>query len=613
MSYANAHTTTHFVRTAALLLAIACGLVIGAFSGLAGNRAAAQDGAAADRIAFDRNKQIVTANPDGTNQVPLGAGADPSWSKTGKIAFLYTPSIEVSIIAAMNDDGTARTETTTAALNYSPAVSADGSKIAFVSERVEPGDPAGGSRARIYVVNAGNVAETDGSNEHRLFQSLAISGVEQELEPAWSPDGTKVAFVGETRLDGLSDDEIYVANADGSTPPLKITNFGVHGSLRLFRDAAPAWSPDGTKIAFAAARDIHVINADGTGAPVNLTNSTGSDDKEPAWSPDGTKIVYSSNNFTNNALDGIYVMDATGQNQTLVADSQGGANPTWKQRDVSQDPTPTPTPTATPTPTPTATPTPTPTATPTPTPQADLSVLLTAAPNQPSVGSNLIYTLVVRNHGPETATNAAAFFTRPQGVNLVSATAAQGSCQQSPQTPAGTICQLGDLISGAQVSVTVVAQPTAAGEITASAAANSAIDDPEQNNNVQQLKLTVASGCVEEVTASVGQQIVRNGNQSRKQLEHTIYVRNNSGHRLNGLVHFVFDGLPASVEGDKGTTFFRTRCAQPLGRKYTSVGVGLNDLVWEPGQLIKLKVDFFNPGRAEINYNLRIYTGPGFP
>jgi uncharacterized repeat protein (TIGR01451 family) len=370
---------------------------------------------------------------------------------------------------------------------------------------------------------------------------------------------------------------------------LKITNFGTNGTLRLFRDAAPAWSPDGTKIAFTAARDIHVINADGTGAPVNLTNSTNSDDKEPAWSPDGTKIVYSSNNFTNNALDGIYVMDATGQNQTLVADSQGGANPTWKQRDLSQDPTPTPT------------------------PQADLSVLLTALPTQPSVGNNLSYTLVVRNEGNDTATNAAAVFTRPQGVNLVAATVAQGSCQQSPQTPAATICQLGDLASGAQVSVTVVTQPTAAGEITAFASANSGVDDPDQNNNVRQLKLTVAPSCVEEVTASVGQQIVRNGNQSRKQLEHTIQVRNNTGHRLNGLVHFVFDGLPASVEGDKGTTFFRTRCAQPLGRKYTSVGVGLNDLVWEPGQVITLKVAFFNPDREEINYNLRIYTGPGFP
>ncbi len=176
-----------------------------------------------------------------------------------------------------------------------------------------------------------------------------------------------------------------------------------------------------------------------------------------------------------------------------------------------------------------------------------------------------------------------------------------------------TVCTLGNLASGAQVSVTIVTQPTAAGQITAYSSANSSVDDPEQNNSAQQLTLNVAASCVEEVTASVGRQIVREGNQSRKQLAHTIYVRNDSGRRLNGLVHFVFDGLPASVDGDKDTHFFQTRCAQPLGRKFVTVGVGLNELVWEPGQVIKLQVNFFNPDRAEINYNLRIYTGPGYP
>jgi len=111
----------------------------------------------------------------------------------------------------------------------------------------------------------------------------------------------------------------------------------------------------------------------------------------------------------------------------------------------------------------------------------------------------------------------------------------------------------------------------------------------------------------------VAQAIERPGSQSRKQVRQTIYVRNTSGRALNGLVHFVFDGLPASVEGDKNTTFFRTRCAEPLGRKFATVGVGLNELVWQPGQLIKLEVDFFNPDREQITYNLRIYTGPGYP
>ena len=58
----------------------------------------------------------------------------------------------------------------------------------------------------------------------------------------------------------------------------------------------PAWSPDGTKIAFTTDRDgnfeIYVMNADGTGQ-TRLTNNAAADD-EPAWSPDGSKIAFTS-------------------------------------------------------------------------------------------------------------------------------------------------------------------------------------------------------------------------------------------------------------------------------------------------------------------------------
>ena len=427
----------------------------------------------------------------------------------------------------------------------------------------------------------------------------------------WSQDSRRVYFrwkrPGEPRL---KEPSLYVVNADG-TGLVRLTNLG-----NLEPANTLAWTPDGTRIAFTTRRDINTISADGSGVPVNLTNSTGSDDRQPSYTSDGSKIVYASNNLSDNSLDGIYVMNADGTGVTFTGTN--GSDPEWKPEAVARPtPTPDPSPSPTPDPTPDPTPSPEPTPTPQPTPnqQADLSVLLTASPNQPTVGGNLIYTLVVTNHGPDAATGVGAFFTRPQGLDLVSATPAAGSCQQYPQSPASTVCQLGDLASGAQVSVSFVTRPTAVGEITAFSSANSALDDPEQNNNVQSLKLTVAPPppCVEEVTSSVGRLIERPGNQSRKQVRHMIYVQNNSGRRLNGLVHFVFEGLPASVEGDKGLTFFHTRCAEPLGRKYTTVGVGLNELVWEPGQVIRLEVNFFNPDREQINYNLRIYTGPGYP
>ena len=59
----------------------------------------------------------------------------------------------------------------------------------------------------------------------------------------------------------------------------------------------PAWSPDGGKIAFVSTRDgnpeIYVMNADGTGV-VNLSTNAASD-LGPAWSPDGTRLAFHSN------------------------------------------------------------------------------------------------------------------------------------------------------------------------------------------------------------------------------------------------------------------------------------------------------------------------------
>ncbi len=113
-------------------------------------------------------------------------------------------------------------------------------------------------------------------------------------KPAWSPDGTSIAFAS----DREGSPAIYVMKADGSVMARLPTGVGVF--------SAPAWSPDSTRLAFncrigpvpdpwwttTTASDICMIHSDGSGF-VRLTTE-GGDDASPAWSPDGQRILFTS-------------------------------------------------------------------------------------------------------------------------------------------------------------------------------------------------------------------------------------------------------------------------------------------------------------------------------
>ena len=119
--------------------------------------------------------------------------------------------------------------------------------------------------------------------------------------PAWSPDGSRIAF---TKEDG-SGRAVWLMNADGSDQQ-NLTTAAVD-------DVQPAWSPDGNKIAFVrwvpeiGDYRMHVVNADGTG----MTN-LGVRGFQPTWSPHGDKIAFTA--FRGTDFD-LYVMSADGTNQ----------------------------------------------------------------------------------------------------------------------------------------------------------------------------------------------------------------------------------------------------------------------------------------------------------
>jgi Tol biopolymer transport system component len=161
------------------------------------------------------------------------------------------------------------------------------------------------------------VIHADGSGDVRLTHQAAF-------QPAWSPDGTRIAFV------ALGDSDIFLINPDG-TGEVNLTQ-------GFAEDDGPAWSPDGSRIAFttdpgqALESGIAVMNRDGSGR-MNLTN--GGFDFEPGWSPDGTRIVFTRSEDTDTE---IYVMNADGRSQTNVSKrpETGESTPHWNgQRPVT--------------------------------------------------------------------------------------------------------------------------------------------------------------------------------------------------------------------------------------------------------------------------------------
>jgi Tol biopolymer transport system component len=331
-------------RRAIIFLGVSIALLFLA-SGLLPAEPSAQTTSPEGKIVFVKLGDIWVMNADGTNQTNLTNTPDtieslPAWSPDGtKIAFtrLDADFAILGDIWVMDADGSNQTNLTPTAPDannfdeYQPTWAPSGTRLAFVRE-VSKEDLPGqivSEQSDIFVMGA------IGDNATNITQTEA-----DERDPAWSPDGAKIAFSG-VRAGG---DEILTMDPDGQNEEI-LTGDGTDAF-----DVAPDWSPDGTKVVFQKESqvggccdppEIWAVNRDGSG-DTNLTSHP-SNDTGPSWSPDGSEITFSSDRDStdNPAEPDIYAMPApttlpppTGETASITTSQDSGGAMDFAASDV---------------------------------------------------------------------------------------------------------------------------------------------------------------------------------------------------------------------------------------------------------------------------------------
>ena len=295
---------------------------------------------ASEAIATVSASGSVTALAEGVASISATAGSITGMMPisvqqpvTGKIAFVskrgpvkQTPvPTQQGGIYLMNADGTQQQQVLADLLQpcspdppytdmcyfpwKQPTLASDGLRLAAVKRVIYEIEYAGDMIFECGTSGATCIKVDYPAQVPRPAPTVALAGVS---DPAWSPDGSRIAFgAGGIRL---------WESATGLISQ-------VSGTASL-GGAQPSWSPDGKRLAFTSLQgnhDIWVVNLDGSQL-TNLTNGAGQC-SQPAWSPDGTRIAFVSDRDGN---DEIYLMNVDGSLQVnLTHNAASDEHPTW--------------------------------------------------------------------------------------------------------------------------------------------------------------------------------------------------------------------------------------------------------------------------------------------
>jgi TolB protein len=271
-------------------------------------------------IAFDADGDLFASKPDGSGLVQLTLGP------------------EFDLFATYSPDGTriafeSQQKDFSFDLFVMPAEG--GARVRVIEGLADAGPIAWSPDSRHVAVATRPVGEYDENRQQILIGAIDDPGAMRvggpdvfRAEPAWSPDGRRIAF---HRLAccGEALDSLWVIDVDGSNaheiaPGIWDSRFPVmvgHSRSNPGGVAQPTWSADGQRLAFLARgegdrRDVYVVDADGR----NLRNVSHSPEEENdlAWSPDGTRLAFVRNPDPSDANAFFLVADADGSNARPV-------------------------------------------------------------------------------------------------------------------------------------------------------------------------------------------------------------------------------------------------------------------------------------------------------
>lgn len=223
-------------------------------------------------LAFDllrgSHRSIYRVRVDGADTLRITTDTSDNSQPTsaaGIIVFVSNRDGNAELYSLPANGGLATRLTNTAANEADPALSPDGTKLAYTRDD--------GGLPRLWISNS------NGTGAVRVTDSLDFGGA-VDVSPTWSPGSDRVAFVSTTSGSA----RLYQLTLNGMTIAPLLSDTAV--------DVEPSWSPDGSRLAFVSGANggARIAILDLNSHAVSLITPASGQNGQPTWMPDGTIV-----------------------------------------------------------------------------------------------------------------------------------------------------------------------------------------------------------------------------------------------------------------------------------------------------------------------------------